>query len=91
VAVLNATSVPGLGAKVGDDVEANDFQLGAVTTYPEPVEDTVVMYEPKQKRAARKLAADLGEGILQQIDLQAQRLAGGADVVVIAGEDRASA
>ena len=91
VAVLNGTSVPGLGAKVGDDVEANDFDLGTVSTYPQPQNETVVMYEPDQKRAARKLAADLGEGVLQPIDRQAQQLADGADVVVIAGQDRASA
>ena len=91
VAVLNGTSVPGLGAKVGDDVEANDFDLGTVSTYPQPQDETVVMYEPDQERAARKLAADLGEGVLQPIDHQAQRLANGADVVVIAGQDRASA
>jgi hypothetical protein len=91
VAVLNGTSVPGLGAKVGDDVEANDFDLGAVSTYPEPREDTVVMYERGQRRAAGKVGTDLGEGVLQPIDRQAQRLAEGADVVVIVGEDRASA
>jgi hypothetical protein len=89
--VLNGTSVPGLGAKVGDDVEANDFDLGTVTTYPQPQDETVVMYEDDQIRAARKLAADLGEGVLQPIDRQAQQLADGADVVVIAGQDRASA
>jgi LytR cell envelope-related transcriptional attenuator len=91
VAVLNGTSVPGLGAKVGDDVKANDFELGTVSTYPKPQDETVVMYEPGEKRAATKLGADLGEGVLQPIDRQAQRLAGGADVVVIAGQDRASA
>jgi hypothetical protein len=91
VAVLNGTSVPGLGAKVGDDVEANDFDLGAVSTYPEPREDTVVMYEEGQRRAAGKVGRDLGEGVLQPIDRQAQRLAEGADVVVVVGEDRASA
>jgi hypothetical protein len=91
VAVLNGTSVPGLGAKVGDDVKANDFELGTVSTYPDAQEETVVMYEPDAKRAARKLAGDLGEGVLQPIDKQAQQLAGGADVVVIAGQDRASA
>jgi hypothetical protein len=91
VAVLNATSVPVLGAKVGDDVEANDFNLGAVSTYPESREDTVVMFEDGQRRAASKVGANLGEGILQPIDRQAQRLAEGADVVVVVGEDRASA
>jgi LytR cell envelope-related transcriptional attenuator len=91
VAVLNGTTVSGLGAKVGDDVEANGFDLGAVTTIPEPFEDTVVMFEPGQERAARNVARDLGAGAVQPIDRQAQRLAEGADVVVVAGQDRASA
>ena len=90
VAVLNGTAVPGLGAKVGDDVEANDFKLGAVTTIPEPFDQTVVMFEKGQERVARKLARDLGVGPVQPIDRQAQRLAGGADLAVIAGQDRAN-
>ena len=89
VAVLNGSTVPGLGAKVGDDVVANEFQLGAVTTFPDPVEQTVVLFEPGAKQAARRLAAVLGAVPVQPIDRQAQRLAEGAQVVVIAGEDRA--
>ncbi len=89
VAVLNGTTVPGLGAKVGDDVKANDFALGAVTTFPEPVDQTVVLFEPGSERAARRLSAKLGAVPVQPIDRQAQRLADGADLVVIAGQDRA--
>jgi hypothetical protein len=91
VAVLNGTAVPGLGAKVGDDVEANGFDLEAVTTIPEPFDQTVVRFEQGHEREARKLAKDLGVGPVQPIDRQAQRLSEGADVVVIAGQDRASA
>ena len=91
VAVLNGTSVAGLGAKVGDDVKANGFELGAVTTIPEPFDQTVVRYEEGHEREARKVARDLGVGLVQPIDRQAQRLSEGADVVVIAGQDRASA
>ncbi len=89
VAVLNGTAVSGLGAKVGDDVQANDFDLGAVTTIGEPFDQTVIMFEPEHEKAARNLARDLGVGPVQPIDRQAQRLAEGADVVVIAGQDRA--
>ena len=89
VAVLNGSTVAGLGAKVGDDVVANEFQLGAVTTFPDPVEQTVVLFEPGAKRAARRLAAVLGAVPVQPIDRQTQRLAEGAQVIVIAGEDRA--
>ncbi|MEO8092208.1 MAG: LytR C-terminal domain-containing protein [bacterium] len=91
VAVLNGTTVPGLGAKVGDDVEANGFDLAAVTTIPQPFDQTVVRFEEGHEREARSLAKDLGVGPVQPIDRRVQRLSEGADVVVIAGEDRASA
>lgn len=91
VAVLNGTTVPGLGAKVGDDVVANDFELGTVTTYPDSIEQTVVLFERGSEAAARRLSAKLGALPVQPIDRQAQRLANGADVVVIAGQDRAAA
>jgi hypothetical protein len=91
VSVLNGTSVPGLGAKVGDDVEANGFDLGTVTTISGPFDQTVVMFEKGEERAARRVARDLGVAPVQPIDRQAQRLADGAEVVVIAGQDRASA
>jgi len=89
VAVLNGTTVTGLGAKVGDDVKANGYQLGAVTTITDPFDQTLVMFEEGQERAARSVARDLGGVPVQPIDRQAQRLADGAAVVVIAGQDRA--
>jgi LytR cell envelope-related transcriptional attenuator len=88
VAVLNGTSVPGLGNKVATDVEVNEFTLGAVGTSREEYDQTVVMYEEDQKRAAQKVAHDLGVNPVQPIDRQTQRDADGADVVVIAGKDR---
>jgi hypothetical protein len=89
VAVLNATSVPGLAAKVGDDVRVNGFKLAAVTNSREQFDQTVVMYGQGQQRAARKVAHDLGVKPLQPIDRLTERTAGDADVVVIAGADRA--
>jgi hypothetical protein len=88
VAVLNGTSVPGLGAKVATDVEVNEFMLGNVGNSRKEYDQTVVMYEEGQKRAAQKVAHDLGVDPVQPIDRQTQREADGADVVVIAGEDR---
>ena len=87
--MLNGTSVPGLAAKVGDDVRVNGFTLGAVTNSRDQFDQTVVMYEPGQQRAARKVAHDLGVKPLQPIDRQTEQAAGDADVVVIAGADRA--
>jgi LytR cell envelope-related transcriptional attenuator len=89
VAVLNGTSVPGLAAKVGDDVRVNGFKLGTVTNSGDQFDQTVVMYAPGQQRAARKVANDLGVNPVQPIDRQTERAAGGAAVVVIAGADRA--
>jgi hypothetical protein len=89
VAVLNGTSVPGLAAKVGDDVRVNGFELGTVSNSRRQFDQTVVMYESHQQRAAKKVAHDLGVKPVQPIDRATQRIADGADVVVIAGEDRA--
>jgi hypothetical protein len=89
VAVLNGTSVPGLAAKVGDDVRVNGFKLGAVANSSSQFDQTVVMYEPGEKRAAKKVANDLGVKPVQPITRETQRAANGAAVVVIAGADRA--
>jgi LytR cell envelope-related transcriptional attenuator len=89
VAVLNGTPVPGLAGKVGDDVTVNGFNLGVVTNSRSRFHQTVVMYEPHQRRAARRVAHDLGVTPLQPIDRQTEQAAGGADVVVVAGADRA--
>src|SRR5919108_379055 len=89
VAVLNGTSVPGLAAKVADDVRVNSFELGTVSNSRRQFDQTVVMYESHQQRAAKKVAHDLGVKPVQPIDRATQRIADGADVVVIAGEDRA--
>jgi hypothetical protein len=89
VAVLNGTSVPGLGAKVATDVQVNEFALGNVGNSRKEYDQTVVMYEKGQHRAAEKVADDLGVKPVQPIDRQTQQEADGADVVVIAGRDRA--
>jgi len=90
VAVLNGTAVAGLGAKVADDVTANNFSLGTVGNSRKEYDQTVVMYEPGQQKAAMKVAHDLGVKPVQKIDRATQDEAGNADVVVIAGRDRTS-
>jgi hypothetical protein len=89
VAVLNGTSVPGLAGKVGDDVQVNGFKLGTISNSRTRFDQTVVMYEAGQRRAAKRVAHDLGVQPVQKIDRQTEQAAGGADVVVIAGADRA--
>jgi hypothetical protein len=78
-----------LAAKVGDDVRVTGFKLAAVTNSREQFDQTVVMYGQGHQRAARKVAHDLGVKPLQPIDRLTERTAGDADVVVIAGADRA--
>jgi hypothetical protein len=89
VTVLNGTSVPGLGAKVASDVQVNDFTLGQVGNTRREYDQTVVMYERNQRKAADRVARALGVKPVQPIDRATQKEAGGADVVVIAGRDRA--
>lgn len=88
VTVLNGTTSSGLGGKVGQDVKSNEFSLKTVGTYPEAVEQTVVYYERGSEGAARRLSTSLGGSPVQPIDRQTQRLADGAEVVVIVGQDR---
>ena len=89
VAVLNGTTVTGLAGKVGSDVESRGFVLGAVTNTDPGFERTVVLYAPGQKRAAQKVARDLGVRGVEQAGRRERSIAGDADVIVIAGEDRA--
>jgi hypothetical protein len=92
VAVLNGTSVNGLAGNVGSDVESSGYELGPVSSTTPSYAKTVVLYADGQKRAAQKVARDLGvdKATVEQLDRETRGLAGGADVVVIAGEDRAS-
>jgi hypothetical protein len=89
VAVLNGTSVPGLAARVSETLHENHFRRGAIGTSRKQYQQTVVMYGGGQKRAAERVAGVLGVTPVQRIDRGTRAVAGPADVVVIAGADRA--
>jgi hypothetical protein len=89
VAVLNGTTVTGLAGKVGSDVESRGFVLGAVTNTDPGSERTEVLYVAGEKRAAQKVAKGIGVGEVAEAQGDVVRLGGDADVIVIAGEDRA--
>ena len=89
VVVLNGTSTPGLAGNVGSDLESSDYVVLDATNATEAYEQTIVMYADGQKPAAQKIARLLGVRALQEMDRDTRRLANEADVVVIAGEDRA--
>ena len=92
VAVLNGTSVNGLAGNVGSDVESSGYELGPVSSTTPGFAKTVVLYAAGQKLAAQKVARDLGvdKTTVEELDRETRGLAPDADVVVIAGEDRAS-
>ena len=80
-----------LAGNVGSDIEASGYVLGPVSSTTPGVEKTAVLYADGKKRAAQKVARDLGvdKATVEPVDRET-RLAGDADVVVIAGEDRTS-
>lgn len=89
VAVLNGTAVPDLAARVGDDVDSNGFVLGRVTNSDSPFEKTVVMFEPGSEDEGQAVAQALGLARVQPMAADVRALVEGAQVAVIAGEDRA--
>lgn len=91
VTVLNGTSVAGLAATFGDEVESKGFNLGAVTNSSSSFEESVVMFKPGHKMEARKVAKQLGITKLQPMNGEIQSVSAGADVAVIVGEDNAEA
>jgi hypothetical protein len=91
VSVLNGTAVSGLAQTVSTEVQSNGYQLGDVGGTSEPGFDkTIVMYADGQKAAAQKVSKDLGldPNKVEPFDRDARLVSGGADVIVIAGEDR---
>ncbi|MFN8216700.1 MAG: LytR C-terminal domain-containing protein [Solirubrobacterales bacterium] len=90
VTVLNGTATAGLAATWGDMVGEKGFQLGAVTNTTQSFEKSVVMYERGHKPEARQVAKRLGISKLQLMTAEIRGLAGGADVVVVVGEDNAA-
>ena len=73
VAVLNATAVPGLAAKVGDDVETNGYALGAVTNSDVPAEDSQVLFERGHEEEARRRGQRPRRHPVEPIDSDVER------------------
>jgi hypothetical protein len=91
VAVLNGTSEAGLADKVASDVGANGYAVGTVGGTNGQFPQTTVMFADGDRKAARKVARDLGldADSVEGLDRETELLAGEANVVVIVGEDRA--
>jgi hypothetical protein len=90
VAVLNTTAADGIAGRVSGDIEKAGFIRGEVGNLERETDQTLVMYAPGQKKAGRRVARELDDVAVQPIDREVQEAAGGADVVVILGQDRVS-
>ena len=91
VSVLNGTTVPGLAAQIGDEVESAGFQRGNVANALDQQRTTsVVLYAEGADREAKLVARRLGISTVEPIDPDSQALGGNASVVVIVGADQTS-
>ena len=89
VSVLNGTTVPGLAAQIGDEVESKGFQRGNVANaIDQQRQDSVVLFAEGGERPARVVARVLGISGVEPVDPDSQALAGNASVVVVVGADQ---
>jgi hypothetical protein len=98
VAVLNGTAtaegqpgVPGLAAKVGDEVEKVGYRVGPVSDAGAPVPESVVMFEKGSESPAMRVADDvekqLGKTPVEKMSSAIRELAGNASVAIVIGQD----
>lgn len=90
VAVLNTTSADGLGGRISRQIENSGFLPGDVESFVRETDQTVVMYQRGEERAANRVARELGDPqpAIQKIDRDVQDATPSADVVVVLGQDR---
>jgi len=89
VAVLNGTTVPGLAAQVGDQIERQGFRLGTVTNFNDQQRaESVVLYAPGAEREAAEVGRRLKIAQREPIDAESQGVAGDATVAVVTGQDK---
>jgi hypothetical protein len=89
VAVLNATTVPGLGASLRDRLAAAGFRGGTINDFADQLTASVVQYAPGHRDEATAVGRELRISRREPVAADARGLAGEAPVVVIAGADQA--
>jgi hypothetical protein len=98
VAVLNGTAtaegqpgVPGLAAKIGDEVKKGGYVVGPVSDAGAPVPESVVMFESGSEAPALRVAEDvkgqLGKTEVENMSSAVRELADGAPVAIVIGQD----
>jgi hypothetical protein len=90
VTVLNGTAVPELAARFSTRVERKGFELGAVSNSDASFEESVVMYSSGHAPEGHRVAKALGISKVQPETTEIAKVAAGAPVSVIVGEDNAS-
>lgn len=88
VVVLNGSSQTALAGKVADSLAADGFtdvRTGTTGTSAQ----TVVLFAKRRRREATAVSRRLGVKVIQPLDRRLRAIAPEADVVVVAGEDRA--
>jgi hypothetical protein len=93
VAVLNGTSINGLAHSLSKDLQQSGYtQANALNgTPPGSHPTTVIEYSSGHHAEAQGVASALSVTQVQPMETAVSSLAGAATVVVIAGEDKASA
>ncbi|GAC1538107.1 MAG: hypothetical protein NVS2B9_04570 [Myxococcales bacterium] len=90
VAVLNGTTVPGLGHKMGARVRASGLTLGKVgNTGGKQHATSLVLYAEGEQSAAQMVEGKLGITRIAPSDARTQAAAKGAPVIVVVGADGA--
>jgi hypothetical protein len=90
--VLNGTPVPGLAAKLGQQVQSAGYKQGTVTNTETPFTVTTVMFDRSQPTAqtdAQAVAQKLQISKVEPMTSDVKGTLKGEGVVVVVGEDRA--
>jgi LytR cell envelope-related transcriptional attenuator len=90
VAVLNATTVPGLAAALREQIAAAGFRKGTIDVFSnQQLAESVVEYAPGHQAEAEAVSRTIGISQRQPVTAASRALAGDATVIVIAGADKA--
>jgi hypothetical protein len=92
VVVLNASTSSGLAGDLSDQLTAGAFDVAGTSVANDGIPESVVKYSSADsRREAKAVAKALGISSIEPFDAEAEAAAGGADVVVVAGDDIAKA
>ena len=89
VAVLNGTTVPGLAARLRDQIAAAGYKRGTIDDYSDKqLAASVVQYAPGHQAEAKAVGRTVGIGRREPATAGSRALAPDATVIVIAGADK---